>query len=101
MRCALIHLASSVHKKATTPPISSGKPTRPKAVFEAIPAFICSLSRTTPPKRSYMISVYVLSAFSAATDIIMAIVPVFILRRLEIDRRTKVAAGVTMGLGSL
>ena len=52
-------------------------------------------------KRSYMISVYVLSAFSAATDIIMAIVPVFILRRLEIDRRTKVAAGVTMGLGSL
>ncbi|KAM0690035.1 hypothetical protein Q7P36_008802 [Cladosporium allicinum] len=52
-------------------------------------------------KKSYMISVYVLSAFSAATDIIMAVVPVFILRRLEIDRRTKVAAGVTMGLGSL
>lgn len=52
-------------------------------------------------KRSYMISVYVLSSFSAATDLVLAVVPIFILRRLEIDRRTKVAAGVTMGLGSL
>jgi hypothetical protein len=52
-------------------------------------------------KESYTISVYVLSGFSAATDVIMAAVPVFILRRLEIDWRTKVAAGVTMGLGSL
>jgi len=52
-------------------------------------------------KRSYMISVYVLSSFSAATDVILAVVPVFILRRLDIDRRTKVAAGITMGLGSL
>jgi len=52
-------------------------------------------------KMSYMISVYVLSSFSAATDIVLAVVPVFILRRLEIDRRTKIAAGVTMGLGSL
>jgi hypothetical protein len=35
MRWALIHLASSVHKKATTPPISSGIPVRPKAVTDA------------------------------------------------------------------
>lgn len=52
-------------------------------------------------KESYMISVYVLSGFSAATDVIMAVVPIFILRRLEIDKRTKIAAGVTMALGSL
>jgi len=52
-------------------------------------------------KRSYMVSVYVLSGFSAATDVVMAVVPVFILRRLEIDRRTKVAVWGTMGLGSL
>jgi hypothetical protein len=36
MRCALTQRASSVHKKATTPPISSGKPTLPNAVKEAI-----------------------------------------------------------------
>jgi hypothetical protein len=52
-------------------------------------------------KRSYMISVYILSSFSAVTDVVMAVVPVFILRRLDIDKRTKIAAGVTMGLGSL
>jgi hypothetical protein len=52
-------------------------------------------------KEAYMISVYILSSVSAATDVIMAVVPVFILRRLEIDVRTRVVAGVTMGLGSL
>lgn len=52
-------------------------------------------------KEAYMVSVYVLSSVSAATDVILAVVPVFVLRRLEIDGRTKVAAGGTMGLGSL
>lgn len=52
-------------------------------------------------RESYMISVYVLSAISAATDIIMAVMPVFILRKLKIDVRTKCYAGLTMGLGSL
>ena len=32
MRCALTHLASSLHRKATTLPISSALPTRPSAV---------------------------------------------------------------------
>ena len=36
IRCAFTQRASSVHKKATTPPISSGKPTLPKAVADAI-----------------------------------------------------------------
>jgi hypothetical protein len=52
-------------------------------------------------RKSYMISVYVLSAISAVTDIIMAVMPVFILRKLKIDLRTRCYAAVTMGLGSL
>ena len=32
MRCPLIQLAFSEHKKATTPPMSSASPTLPKAV---------------------------------------------------------------------
>lgn len=36
IRCPLIHFASSVQRNATTPPISSGNPTRPKAVRFAI-----------------------------------------------------------------
>ena len=60
-----------------------------------------SVDGSCASRRSYMISVYVLSAISATTDIIMAIMPVFILRKLKIDWRTKCYAAVTMGLGSL
>jgi hypothetical protein len=52
-------------------------------------------------RKSYMISVYVLSAISAVTDIVMAAMPVFILRALKLDQRTKCYAAATMGLGSL
>ena len=41
--CPLIHLASSVHKKATTLPISSACPTRPSGVWLAKKPFICGL----------------------------------------------------------
>ena len=49
MRCAFTQRASSVHKKATTPPISSGNPTLPKAVTEAIirpPTWLLAPSQT-------------------------------------------------------
>lgn len=52
-------------------------------------------------RKSYMISVYVLSSISAVTDIIMAGMPVFILRELNIDWRSRCYAVATMGLGSL
>jgi hypothetical protein len=60
-----------------------------------------SVNGSCASRKSYMISVYVLSAISAVTDIIMAIMPVFILRKLKIDSRTRCYAAVTMGLGSL
>ena len=60
-----------------------------------------SIEGTCASREAYTISVYALSAMSAITDIIMAAVPVFILRRLKIDLRTKCYAGFTMGLGTL
>lgn len=35
IRCAFTQRPASEHKKATTPPMSSGSPTRPSAVAEA------------------------------------------------------------------
>lgn len=60
-----------------------------------------SVEGTCASREAYTVSVYVLSAISAVTDIIMAAVPVFILRKLKIDLRTKCYAGFTMGLGTL
>lgn len=60
-----------------------------------------SVNGSCASRKSYMISVYVLSAISAVTDVIMAIMPVFILRELKIDLRTRCYAVATMGLGSL
>ncbi|GAB7322231.1 hypothetical protein MBLNU13_g03230t2 [Cladosporium sp. NU13] len=60
-----------------------------------------SVDGSCASRESYMISVYVLSSISAVTDIIMAVMPVFILRNLKIDLRTRCYAAVTMGLGSL
>ncbi|MNF03174.1 hypothetical protein D3C80_2024430 [compost metagenome] len=42
--------------KATTPPMSSGSPTLPSAVCEAIASLICSLSRTKPFPKSVSIA---------------------------------------------
>ena len=52
MRCAVIQRASSLHKNATTPPISSGSPTLPNAVIALIFALYCALSRISPPAKS-------------------------------------------------
>lgn len=52
-------------------------------------------------RQSYMISVYILGAVSAATDIMTAVIPVFILRNLDIDRRMKFYTAFTLALGSL
>jgi hypothetical protein len=60
-----------------------------------------SVNGSCASRKSYMISVYVLSAISAVTDIIMAATPVFILQSLSIDLRTRCYAVATMGLGSL
>ena len=60
-----------------------------------------SVDGSCASRELYMISVYVLSSISAVTDIIMAVMPVFILRKLKIDLRTRCYAAVTMGLGSL
>lgn len=50
---------------------------------------------------AYVNSVYILSAISATTDIITAIAPIFVLRVLSLDKKTKWYAGLTMGLGSV
>ncbi|CZT23214.1 uncharacterized protein RCC_08925 [Ramularia collo-cygni] len=50
---------------------------------------------------AYVDSVYILSAFSAATDIITAIAPIFVLRNLTLDQKSKWSAAITMGLGSV
>lgn len=50
---------------------------------------------------AYVASVYILSAISACTDIVTAIAPVFVLRQLSLDRKTKWYAAITMGLGSV
>jgi len=42
--CPFTQSAPSEHKNATTPPISSGTPTRPNAVCEAIMSFIWGLA---------------------------------------------------------
>lgn len=60
-----------------------------------------SIEGNCASRHSYMVSVYILSSISAATDIVMAAAPFFILRGLDIDKRTKIYAGLTMGLGSL
>jgi hypothetical protein len=60
-----------------------------------------SVGGSCASRESYMISVYVLSSISAVTDIIMAVMPVCILRELKIDLRTRCYAVATMGLGSL
>ena len=60
-----------------------------------------SVEGSCASRNSYMVSVYILNSISAATDIVMAVVPFFILRGLDIDKRTKIYAGLTMGLGSL
>jgi len=51
-------------------------------------------------RNAYVTSVYILSAISATTDIVTAVAPVFVLRKLSLDRKTKWYAAVTMGLGS-
>lgn len=56
MRCALTHFASSEQRNATTEPISSGKPTLPSAVLEAIILLRSLLSRTAPPPKSVSIA---------------------------------------------
>ena len=48
-----------------------------------------------------MISVYIPSSVSAVTDVVLAVVPVFILRSLELNGRTKITARATMVSGSL
>lgn len=50
---------------------------------------------------AYVTSVYILSAISAVADIVTAIAPVFVLRQLSLDRKTKWYAAITMGLGSV
>ncbi|KAI5365825.1 hypothetical protein Slin14017_G034650 [Septoria linicola] len=50
---------------------------------------------------AYVASVYILSAISATTDIVTAIAPVFVLRQLSLDRKTKWYAAVTMDIDSL
>lgn len=50
---------------------------------------------------AYTVSVYVLSAVSAGTDILTAITPIFILRAMTLHRKSKIAAGVTLAIGSL
>jgi hypothetical protein len=52
-------------------------------------------------RETYMASVYGLSSVSAVTDIVMAAMPVFILRKVKIGVRMKCYAALTMGLGSL
>jgi hypothetical protein len=60
-----------------------------------------SVGGSCASRETYMVSVYVLSAVSALTDIIMAVMRVFILRKLKIGLRMKCYAASTMGLGSL
>lgn len=60
-----------------------------------------SVGGSCASRKSYMISVYILSAISAVTDIVMAVIPVFILRKVKIDWRSRCYAAATMGLGSL
>lgn len=50
---------------------------------------------------AYVASVYILSAISAVTDIVTAIAPIFVLRRLSLDKKTKWYAAFTMSLGSV
>src|SRR6185295_7832023 len=45
IRCPLIHFASSVQRKATTPPMSSARPTRPRGDKELRRFFISGLLR--------------------------------------------------------
>lgn len=52
-------------------------------------------------RSAYVTSVYILSAISAVTDIVTAVAPVFVLRQLTLDRKTKWYAAITMGLGSV
>lgn len=51
-------------------------------------------------RMAYVNSVYILSAISATTDIVTAIAPIFVLRQLNLDKRTKWYAAITMGIGS-
>lgn len=60
-----------------------------------------SLEGSCASRQSYMVSVYILNSISAATDILMAAMPIFIVRGLNIDRRMKCCTAVTMALGSL
>ncbi len=54
--CPFTHLASSEHKKATTLPMSSAFPTRPKAVCEAINASVCGLFLISAPLKSVLVA---------------------------------------------
>src|SRR6476620_1110554 len=45
MRCPLIQRPSSLHRKATTPPMSSAVPTLPNGDKDANRSFICGLLR--------------------------------------------------------
>src|ERR1700730_18441428 len=56
MRCLLNRLASSDNRRATTPQISSGRPTRPKAVCAAMSWLTSWLSRMAPPAKSVSIA---------------------------------------------
>ena len=58
-RCPFTQRASSEHKKATTPPMSSGTPARPSAVWEAIISFIWGLAS----KRDLLKSVSIVKRF--------------------------------------
>lgn len=60
-----------------------------------------SVAGVCASRQTYVVSVYILSSISAVTDLVMAVAPIFILRTLNIDKRTKWYAALTMSLGSL
>lgn len=60
-----------------------------------------NIKGTCVARNAYVTSVYILSAISAMTDIITAVAPIFVLRSLSLDKKSKWYAGLTMGLGSL
>lgn len=50
---------------------------------------------------TYVISVYVLSAINAVTDLVTGVIPVIVVYNLHLERRKKIMTSFTLAVGSL
>jgi len=51
-------------------------------------------------KNAIVNSVYILSALNTATDLVFTIIPIFVIKDLNIEKRSKIWAGLTLVVGS-